>query len=201
MVDALIEAFGPSTKLVVPCQSGDRSDPTHWSNRPVPEHWLPLIRSSMPVFDPARVETRGMGRILEAFRSDPRAVRGPHPTVSFAAIGPYASSIVTPASNSAGPTSPRSRRCYSPTGKPDRQHLIHWHLVSSWRAPSPLRFEPHKRVLFQPASRIGNPSSERNRHSLVGTMRVQRCCILGLALLGARPCIWLSTELFGQERF
>lgn len=76
VVDALIEAFGPSTKLVVPCQSGDRSDPTHWSNRPVPEHWLPLIRSSMPVFDPARVETRGMGRILEAFRSDPRAVRG-----------------------------------------------------------------------------------------------------------------------------
>jgi branched-chain amino acid transport system substrate-binding protein len=27
----------------------------------------------------------------------------------------------------------------------------------TWRSPSPLRFESHQRVLFQPASRIGNP--------------------------------------------
>ncbi len=96
VVDALLEAFGPSSTIVVPCQSGDRSDPVHWSNPPVPDHWLPLIRSSMPAFDPARVETRSMGRIVEAFRNDPRAVRGPHPTVSFAAIGPLALSIVEP---------------------------------------------------------------------------------------------------------
>ena len=96
VVDALVEAFGPSSTIVVPCQSGDRSDPVHWSNPPVPDHWLPLIRSSMPAFDPARVETRSMGRIVEAFRNDPRAVRGPHPTVSFAAIGPLASWIVEP---------------------------------------------------------------------------------------------------------
>jgi aminoglycoside 3-N-acetyltransferase len=96
VVDALLEAFGPSSTIVIPCQSGDRSDPVHWSNPPVPDHWLPLIRSSMPAFDPARVETRSMGRIVEAFRNDPRSVRGGHPTVSFAAIGPLASSIVEP---------------------------------------------------------------------------------------------------------
>jgi aminoglycoside 3-N-acetyltransferase len=96
VVDALVQALGPPSTIVVPCQSGDRSDPAYWSNPPVPTYWMPTIRSSMPAFDPARVETRGMGRIVEAFRNDRRAVRGSHPTVSFAAIGPLASWIVEP---------------------------------------------------------------------------------------------------------
>ncbi len=96
VVDALVEALGPLSTIVVPCQSGDRSDPAHWNNPPVPAHWMPTIRASIPAFDPARVETRGMGRIVEAFRNDRRAVRGSHPTVSFAAIGPLASWIVEP---------------------------------------------------------------------------------------------------------
>lgn len=96
VVDALIEAFGTDTTIVVPTQSGDRSDPSYWNNPPVPKHWLPIIRAEMPAFDPARVETRGMGRIVEAFRNDARSARGSHPTVSFAAIGPGADWIVNP---------------------------------------------------------------------------------------------------------
>jgi aminoglycoside 3-N-acetyltransferase len=96
VIDALIEALGPSTTIVVPCQSSDRSDPSHWRNPPVPAHWLPIIRDEMPAFDPRAVETRGMGRIVEAFRNHPLAVRGSHPTVSFAAIGPQADWIANP---------------------------------------------------------------------------------------------------------
>ena len=95
VVDALVDALAPAT-VVVPAQTGDRSDPRHWEQPPVPEHWRPLIRDAMPAFDPDRVETRGMGRIVEAFRNDRRAVRGPHPTVSFAAIGPDAAALVAP---------------------------------------------------------------------------------------------------------
>jgi aminoglycoside 3-N-acetyltransferase len=96
IIDALIEALGPSTTIVVPCQSGDRSDPSHWRNPPVPDHWLPIIRDEMPAFDPHTVGTRGMGHIVETFRNDARAVRGWHPTVSFAAIGPQADWVVNP---------------------------------------------------------------------------------------------------------
>lgn len=95
VVDALVDALAPAT-VVVPAQSADRSDPRHWENPPVPEHWWPIIRQATPAFDPDRVETRGMGRIVEAFRTDRRAVRGPHPTVSFAAIGPDAATLVAP---------------------------------------------------------------------------------------------------------
>lgn len=96
VVESLVEAFGADTTIVVPTQSSDRSDPSYWNNPPVPKHWLPIIRAEMPAFDPARVETRGMGRIVEAFRNDARSVRGSHPTVSFAAIGPAADWIVHP---------------------------------------------------------------------------------------------------------
>jgi aminoglycoside 3-N-acetyltransferase len=96
VVDALVDAFGPSATLVMPTQSGDRSDPSYWRNPPVPEHWISIIRNEMPAFDPARVETRGMGRIAEAFRTHPDAIRGDHPTVSFAAVGPDAQHIVMP---------------------------------------------------------------------------------------------------------
>lgn len=95
VVDALVDACAPAT-VVVPSQSGDRSDPRHWVDPPVPEHWWPTIRAATPAFDPLRVESRGMGRIVEAFRNDQRAVRGPHPTVSFAAIGPDAAALVAP---------------------------------------------------------------------------------------------------------
>ncbi len=95
VVDAIVDALAPAT-VVVPTQSSDRSDPRWWRNPAVPPHWLPAIREHTPAFDPLRVESRGMGRIVEAFRTDRRAVRGPHPTVSFAAIGPDAARLVSP---------------------------------------------------------------------------------------------------------
>lgn len=95
VVDALVDALAPAT-VMVPTQSGSRSDPRYWQNPPVPPHWWPIMREHTPAFDPLRVETRGMGQIVEAFRTDRRAVRGPHPTVSFAAIGPDAARLVTP---------------------------------------------------------------------------------------------------------
>jgi aminoglycoside 3-N-acetyltransferase len=95
VVSALVACFGDPT-VVVPTQSGDLSDPAQWSRPPVPAHWHEVIRAEMPAYDELTTVTRGVGRVPEVFRTHPKAVRGPHPTVSFAAIGPRAADVVTP---------------------------------------------------------------------------------------------------------
>ena len=94
VVLALLDALGPDGTLVVPTHSGGNSDPRLWQNPPVPEAWWPIIRAEMPAYDPATSPTRGMGRIPDAVRRWPGAVRSPHPQHSFAAIGPAAAAIV-----------------------------------------------------------------------------------------------------------
>jgi aminoglycoside 3-N-acetyltransferase len=95
VIDSLLDAFSGST-IVMPTQSGQCSDPALWSNPPVPVHWVDILRRSTPAFDPARTPTRAMGQVVESFRSMPGTIRGPHPTVSFAACGPLAERIVHP---------------------------------------------------------------------------------------------------------
>jgi aminoglycoside 3-N-acetyltransferase len=93
VVDALLSAVGELGTLVVPTHSGDLSEPSVWQNPPVPEEWWPVIRETMPAFDPDRTPTRGMGHIPEALRSLPGAIRSNHPTASFAAYGPKATQL------------------------------------------------------------------------------------------------------------
>ena len=111
VVDALIEALGPGATIVMPAQSGHYTDPVNWQNPPVPAHWVDIIRAELPAFDPARVPTRAMGQIVEAFRTTPGTARSAHPTVSFVARGPQASYIVEPheLSPQFGETSPLGR--------------------------------------------------------------------------------------------
>lgn len=111
VVDALIEALGPGATIVMPAQSGHYTDPINWGNPPVPPHWVDIIRAEMPAFDPARVPTRGMGQIVEAFRTLPGTLRSAHPTVSFVARGPLATHILEPheLSPQFGETSPLGR--------------------------------------------------------------------------------------------
>ena len=93
VVDALTLAVGDKGTLVMPTHSAELSDPVFWQNPPVPTNWWPIIRDSMPAFDPQRSATRCMGAIPELFRTYPGVQRSRHPQVSFAAFGHKADAI------------------------------------------------------------------------------------------------------------
>jgi aminoglycoside 3-N-acetyltransferase len=92
VVEALLAAAGT---VVVPTHNPENSDPSTWSNPPVPAEWWEAIRHEAPGFDPARTPASAwMGRLSELVRTWPGARRSGHPEVSFAAVGPRAAEIV-----------------------------------------------------------------------------------------------------------
>lgn len=95
VVTALLVALGPTGTLVMPTHSTGLSDPGGWSDPPVPEAWWDTLRAEMPAYDPALTPTREMGAVVECFRHLPGVRRSWHPTVSAAATGPNAETIVT----------------------------------------------------------------------------------------------------------
>jgi aminoglycoside 3-N-acetyltransferase len=72
---------------MMPTHTTQNTDPANWSNPPVPESWVPIIRATTPAFDPVITPTRSMGAIPELFRSWPGTLRSAHPIGSFAARG------------------------------------------------------------------------------------------------------------------
>ncbi len=95
VVQALMDAVGEEGTIIMPTQTGDNSDPSEWQNPPVPEEWWPIIREETPAYDPQFTPTRGMGKIVEAFRAFSGVQRSLHPTYSFAAWGKHAKYIVS----------------------------------------------------------------------------------------------------------
>lgn len=111
VVDALQAVVTDTGTLVMPTFSGQYTDPADWSNPPVPDGWVDRIRETVPPFRPDVTPTRGMGAVPECFRRYPGVIRGGHPTVSFAAWGADAESIVTehPLDDGLGERSPLGR--------------------------------------------------------------------------------------------
>ena len=95
VVWALLDVLGPEGTLVVPTHSGDNSDPALWENPPVPQEWWETIRRSHPPYDSITTSSFRMGRVAEAVRTWPGALRSAHPRTSFAAVGPAAGFVTT----------------------------------------------------------------------------------------------------------
>lgn len=94
VVDALRSAVTEDGTLVMPTFTSHYTDPTVWSNPPVPDEWIDRIVESRPAYRPAVTPTRGMGAIPECFRTYPDVIRSAHPTYSFSAWGAKAEEIV-----------------------------------------------------------------------------------------------------------
>ena len=94
VVQALTDAATASGTIATPTHSGDYSGPAGWENPPVPREWWPVIRDTMPAYDPRVTPARAMGAIVETFRTWPGTLRSAHPAVSFAARGRHAAAIV-----------------------------------------------------------------------------------------------------------
>ncbi|MBM7662714.1 aminoglycoside 3-N-acetyltransferase [Bacillus mesophilus] len=108
VVDALMKTVGEEGTIVMPTQTSGNSDPAGWQNPPVPEEWWSTIREEMPAYNSKFSPSRGMGQIVETFRTMPGVKRSQHPAYSFAAWGKYADYILAeqPLESGFGPDSP-----------------------------------------------------------------------------------------------
>lgn len=94
VIQALLEVVGSTGTLVMPTHTASNTEPSHWSNPPVPPSWWQEIRDTMPAFDPVKTPSYQMGSIPELFRTWEGTFRSNHPVGSFAARGQKAQFLV-----------------------------------------------------------------------------------------------------------
>ncbi|MEU8678187.1 AAC(3) family N-acetyltransferase [Streptomyces sp. NPDC048560] len=93
VVGALRDALGADGTLVVPSFTPENSDTSrHYLHlvHGLTDRETEAVRARMPPFDPAATAAPSMGRLAEAVRLTPGAVRSNHPQTSFTALGPLA---------------------------------------------------------------------------------------------------------------
>ena len=97
VVTALRDVLRPDGTLVVPTGTADNSDSSqiHLARiAGMTEREVRKFRNAMRPFDPDTTPSTGMGRIAEAVRTHPEAIRSAHPQSSFAALGPMAAHLM-----------------------------------------------------------------------------------------------------------
>lgn len=109
VIDALRDAVGDRGTLMVTCGWNDALpyDFTDW-----PADWQAAVRAEHPAYDPRTSEAdHANGRLPEALRRWPGAVRSRHPGASFVALGPAAHALMDdhPWDDPHGPGSPLAR--------------------------------------------------------------------------------------------
>ncbi|MEV8457291.1 AAC(3) family N-acetyltransferase [Streptomyces sp. NPDC052095] len=96
LAGAVRDALGPGGTLVVPSFTPENSDTSpHYLDRVrgLDDRAREAVRAAMPPFDEA-TPAPSVGRMAEAVRLGPGAVRSGHPQTSFAAVGPSARSLL-----------------------------------------------------------------------------------------------------------
>ncbi|TDD96671.1 aminoglycoside 3-N-acetyltransferase [Actinomadura rubrisoli] len=109
IINALRDTVGAEGTLMVTCGWNDAPpyDFTDW-----PEDWQAALRAEHPAYDPQVSEAdHNNGRLPEALRRCPGAVRSRHPDAGFAALGPAAHVLMDdhPWDDPHGPGSPLAR--------------------------------------------------------------------------------------------
>ncbi|MFE1287380.1 aminoglycoside 3-N-acetyltransferase [Streptomyces sp. NPDC058751] len=109
VIGALQDVVGTRGTLMVTCGWNDAPpyDFVTW-----PQDWQDALRAEHPAYDPVLSEAdHNNGRLPEALRRRPGAVRSRHPDVSFAALGAAAAELMTdhPWDDPHGPDSPLAR--------------------------------------------------------------------------------------------
>ncbi|MEV0200300.1 aminoglycoside 3-N-acetyltransferase [Nonomuraea sp. NPDC050691] len=109
VIDALLDVVGERGTLMVTCGWNDAPpyDFTDW-----PQPWQEALREGHPAYDPELSEAdHNNGRLPEALRRRPGAVRSRHPDASFAALGASAAELMAghPWDDPHGPGSPLAK--------------------------------------------------------------------------------------------
>ncbi|MGK5632233.1 aminoglycoside 3-N-acetyltransferase [Streptomyces sp. URMC 123] len=109
VIEALGEVVGDRGTLMAPCGWNDAPpyDFTTW-----PREWQDAVRAEHPAFDPLLSEAdHNNGRLPEALRHWPGAVRSRHPDAGFVAVGAAAEELMAdqPWDHPHGPGSPLAR--------------------------------------------------------------------------------------------
>ncbi|MET7466692.1 aminoglycoside 3-N-acetyltransferase [Nonomuraea sp. NPDC005501] len=109
IIDALLDVVGQRGTLMVTCGWNDAPpyDFTDW-----PRAWQDALRAGHPPYDPDLSEAdHDNGRLPEALRRRPGAVRSRHPDASFAALGASAAALMAdhPWDDPHGPGSPLAK--------------------------------------------------------------------------------------------
>ncbi|MEI5100183.1 aminoglycoside 3-N-acetyltransferase [Streptomyces sp. PmtG] len=110
LIGALSDVVGERGTLMVTCGWNDA--PPYEFSTDWPQEWQDAVRAEHPAYDPDLSEAdHGNGRLPEALRRWPGAVRSRHPDASFAALGAHADELMAdhPWDDPHGPDSPLAR--------------------------------------------------------------------------------------------